>query len=1061
MATVDTVRGRYSSYQLLHEVGRGGSALVYRAQDLATRKEVAVKQLFGNKPQDMEDWLREVDALHTLNSRHCLHVVQYLDHMQQHDRLFLVEEISEHGSLLRLLRQRGRLAEAAACRYVYQVLTALVCMAQSGVVHGDLKASNVLLFDGDVVKLTDFALRSRGGDTGAEDHGEADRYATAAPPPADASAVVRGGGAATGDGEEGGAALDTAAAAAANFRGSAYWAAPEVLCGASRPTTASDVWSVGCLVVELLTGTPPHFDRAVPNAIHRILSGYYDAVGYGGAAASGARASAGASTVGSEEGQRGQRRKRGAATAAAAARDAASSSRTGSSPVLLPRQQSETARCSTPAAAAAADAPGAVDDAASAVPRAETSLLPPLPADVHLSDACSAFLALCFRARAADRPSASELLHHPWLLDCAVPQLLRAAREGRVMNAGVAGEEGATTTAAAAGDRFAVIEQWVERNLVCGEARRCEAWLASDALPLLVPVLTPRIMTPKYIGCVMQSFAQVAESDTALAPLFLDRLGATELWTVEELTSACDADHLATLYRRCCAVQDTQVPAYTPTDPRALRFVLALDQEKALACVRALHTRLVAESTPRSARERQDGDERQRARERLLSGGGAAVLCAYVEAQCTAALLCDAAPTLEWSTANLLLDVLSTIEPLPGGQALLWGIGADLGESRSGSSAAGGGLSQEAVTLSATVAGSGGPLSLTGSTGGIGGHTTSGSVSGPCTAWVTSTTWLLAVQEAARHLCEAAVRLLTRYVPVACASRAAHLEKAGVSLTATLVFVVSSESVRAEVRCAAAECLPLLQANSPRAARYLRDPVRCVALLGLALKRSYGAHPLTASLLAALTAVTLEKQMLAACSSCPWVWEALLHLLRQVEAAATAAEDDEGRAVAPSRASTTVGTLVDRPDAAVSAADALTQLPGVSSSSSSGGGSAGRTGRAAAVFADVVLLLLQWTAAGSPAALLSGAAAAAAAAVAGTVSPHGRLPPSPPLPPLLRALHHQLASLSQKSSICHGDAAATDVAAVLRHLALLEAAATAAATPSQQQQQPASVAALV
>ncbi|CAC9485451.1 putative protein kinase [Leishmania infantum JPCM5] len=1133
MATVDTVRGRYSSYKLLNEVGRGGSALVYRAQDVATRKDVAVKQLFGNRPQDMEDWLREVDALHTLNNHHCPHVVKYLDHMQQHDRLFLVEEFTEHGSLLRRLKENSKLPEDIACRYIYQVLTALYHMAPWGVVHGDLKASNILLFDGDVVKLTDFALRSHGED----DHEDGERRTTAASTPsAEALPLMRGSRAGRGAGEEcSGSALSV-------FRGSAYWAAPEVLAGASKATAASDIWSVGCLAVELLTGAPPYFERPIHNAIHHILKSYYEVLCESEASRVGAAGTSRASTnpatpsaamgSGDDDGPRGPRKKKNGAkdgcgaapqkTDVASARRATATTST-HNPPKEPVDAVKTA--------ASSGAVCASDRNEVATPLCEAALLPPLPEDVHLSDECLSFLRMCFRPRAVDRPSAGELLHDPWFLDCTVPQLLRAAREGRPMN-GTTGDE-SVSAGTSSGSRFGVIEQWVKRNLTCDNESRCEAWLNSDALPLLVPVLTPRIMTPKYIGNVMWCFSQFAESRSALATLFVDRLGSTELWGVEELTSACDADHLATLFRRCCATQDAQVPVYTPADPRALRFVLGLEKEKVLACVRALHSRLVLEPTaaamaadasslatatddtavdlndcPASSRDpaapahaapdrapaslQEQHEQQQRARERLLSDGGAAVLCQCVEAQCKAAFLSNTAPMMEWSTMNLLFDVLCTIEPLAGGQALLWGLGADLSGGHTSPSSTvgtgGGGAAilksltvvvnpcggrgggelnstweksspgtgppllvspisvspQESIpTTAAAAGGGGGPLSSLGSTMGFGCHTVSG-LPPESVQWATSMTWLLAVQEAARHLCETAVRLLTRYIPVARRCRAEYLEKAGVSLTATLVLVASSEVVSTDVRCAAVEALPQLQASSLRATRYLRDPVRCIALLALTLKRSYGVPALTSCLLTAITAMTSEKQMLAACTGCPWVWESLVSLLREVEAAdkAAAAGGKRSSSALHSAASTDGGAAEGAvaPPALVAAAASPTSVKSPSASSSSGAVAAG----GAAVFADIVVLLSRWFAEVTPTALLSSAVTAAAAA-SEAIPALGHPAASLPLPVLLQTLRCQLIALSQNGRVCHGDLM-PDVAKALRHLAPLEAAAVAAST---------------
>ncbi|KAG5505666.1 hypothetical protein JKF63_05001 [Porcisia hertigi] len=1097
MATVDTVKGRYSSYKLLNEVGRGGSALVYRAQDVVTRKNVAVKQLFGNQPQDIEDWLREVEALHTLKTHRCPHVVEYLDHMQQHNRLFLVEELTEHGSLLRRLKKDSKLTEGVACHYIFQVLTALYHMEPCGVVHGDIKASNVLLFDGDVVKLTDFALRSHGED----EREDAEPRATAArTPSSEPSPTTRGSRVGRGATDEG------AGSTPSQFRGSAYWAAPEVLAGASRATPASDIWSVGCLAVELLTGSPPYFDRTVHNAIHHLLKKYYSVL------------SESEASHGDDEGQHGPRRKKNGANEG----DGASSLAADTKKTTVTTSTQGLGKDGVPVAktTASSSTVGALDQYEAAVPPCETTLLPPLPDYLCVSDECMSFLRMCFRCRAADRPSAGELLHHPWFLNCAVPQLLRAVREGRGINT-TAGEESGT------GDRFGVIEQWVERNLTCDSEDHCKSWLNSDALPLLVPVLTPRIMTPKYIGNVMRCFSRFSEARSALATLFLNRLGSTELWGVEELTSACDSDDLATLFRRCCAVQDAQVSVYTPTDPRALHFVLDLEKEKVAACVRALHSRLVLEPTvmpitpssptavagdtavelnnhppssccaaapvhkasdyaPPSLQEQHE--QQRRARERLLRDGGAAVLCQWVEEQCKATFLGNTAPRLEWCTMNSLLDVLLTIEPLVGGKALLWGLGPEANGGRSPTSATVGAGSasgaaiakpmtvvatprggrggnemndawnksssvtgvpslvpkvsmspRDSMPATAAVAGGGNVLlSATGST--ILGHHADNGLPPEPVHWVTSMSWLLAVQEAARHLCEAAVCLLTRYIPVARESKAEYLEKAGVSLAATLLLVASSEVVSTEVRCAAVESVPQLQASSLHAARYLRDPVRCIPLLALTLKRSYGVPALTSCLLTVITTLTAEKQMLAACTGCSWVWEALVSLLGEVEATAdNAAGGNHSCSVSCSVVSNDVSPSFGA-DTSTASPCGVPEPTAVESSSTQGCSRSRSSGSAMATFTEIVALLSHWFAEVSPTVLLSSAATATTAS--GGITDPSHLTAPLPLPVLLQTLHRQLVALSQNSRVCHRDVV-PGVTKALRHLAPLEAAASA------------------
>lgn len=1124
-ARSDIVKGRYSSYTLLNDVGHGGSARVFRAQDTATKREVAVKQLFGNGPEDRADWLREVDALTTLNNHHCPHVVQYLDHMQQHGRLFLVEEYAEHGSLLRRLRHDGPLSESAVCEVVFQILTALHRMSAWGVVHGDLKASNILVFDGLRVKLTDFALRSRRGEAAEQqqqqqhdgDEGNTNDTCDAAPrrspsrltternddcgevkedalgerQPTTTTTSTAAGWTSSMDAassesrstaapQRSRTTITTTAATAAaeappssliEFRGSVYWAAPEVLAGESRSTAASDVWAVACTAVELLTGSPPYFDRSLPNATHYVLKHYYAMMEEGAAAAAPAEVS--------DE----------------AEKDAAAAKRGGKH-----GSTGDAGSCSSGSGAASP-------------PRV---LLPPLPDTLQLSDECVDFLRLCLQLRPTERPSAAALLQHPWFLGIVVPQLLRAARDGRVTTTGGnsssnGASSGGDDDAVTGGGRFAVIERWVEANLLCGHEARCAAWLHSDALPLLVPVLTPRIMTPTYIGNVMRCFSHFAESSPpSLAALFLSRLGATELWSVEELTSACDADHLVSLFCCCCAAQDPQVAVFTPTHPAALRFVLSLEKAKVLECVAALHQLCVEPNEDEGAKPTEKDDQQPqlhqhqrclRARERLLRDGGAAVLCQRVEAQCKTAFMNSAPPPLEWATVHRLLEVLATVEHLPGGRALLFGLPGEEGvgpaaapivtprsdtaalpssnangaghhgvgsteaaaplsngshlsgtprSSPSPSSSALAGAASHsatpAVAASAAIMNAGAPATTAGANStnvavlnsiGSGVHNTSssnfglGSVSPGATtttaeaAWAASLTWMLAIQEAARHGSDAAVLLLAHYIAAGAeGGRVDYVQKAGLSLAATLVLVASTPTAATSARCAAVASLPSLQATSLRAARYLRDPVRCIPLLAQTLQHAAAVPALVTALLSALRALTAEKQTLAAAASSAWMWAALVALLPVAEqpdgntsTGTEAAEEDEGgnKGQSPSSLEASLGdadrAARTRPprNARTPKRNYRTSVPALP----------------LAALADLVALVEQWFIDLAPATLLTLSASSSS-----TYATAAAVAPAPPSPPPLERRHSSSPSRSPhhhragSSSSGHQDAAA-------------------------------------
>ena len=224
-------------YRLGEELGRGAYGRVYRGLDARTGEQVAVKQISIDRIPDaaLQSLVTEVELLKALN--HC-NVVQYFGSFRSRTHLYIIMELVENGSLAAVIKtqQFGPFPEALVGMYIQQVLQGLAYLHEQGVVHRDIKGANILTTKDGVVKLADFGVAARLGDgTGAGD--------------------------ATKDGDEG---EETQPA------GTPYWMAPEVI-ELKTVTTASDIWSVGCLAVELLTGQPPYFDLQPMSALYNIV----------------------------------------------------------------------------------------------------------------------------------------------------------------------------------------------------------------------------------------------------------------------------------------------------------------------------------------------------------------------------------------------------------------------------------------------------------------------------------------------------------------------------------------------------------------------------------------------------------------------------------------------------------------------------------------------------------------------------------------------------------------------------------------------------------------------
>ena len=217
-----------SKYQLGDEVGRGSSGKVYKALnrdtgDFRAIKEIPIRDVPVARLQAVQT---EIEVLHTMQHEKIVH---YFETIRTDSHLYLVLEYMENGSLAGVVRKYGCFPEALVAMYMRQVLDGLEWLHSHGVCHGDVKGANLLITKEGHVKLADFGVARRLSD--ATEQG--------AP-----SSVV----------------------------GTPFWMAPEVIqMRHDVPATASDVWSVGCTAIELLTGEPPYFELAPITALYKIV----------------------------------------------------------------------------------------------------------------------------------------------------------------------------------------------------------------------------------------------------------------------------------------------------------------------------------------------------------------------------------------------------------------------------------------------------------------------------------------------------------------------------------------------------------------------------------------------------------------------------------------------------------------------------------------------------------------------------------------------------------------------------------------------------------------------
>jgi serine/threonine-protein kinase len=163
--TVDRTVGRDADlipgYQLRREIGRGGMGCVYKAIRQADGAAVAVKVIVPSdsaSPRQIDRFLREARLLGGLTHPH---VTTFLHSGVAGDLIYLVMELVDGPDAGRLLRANGPLAVPTAVRITCQVLAGLAHAHSRGIVHRDVKPSNVLIGRAGakrVAKVADFGL---------------------------------------------------------------------------------------------------------------------------------------------------------------------------------------------------------------------------------------------------------------------------------------------------------------------------------------------------------------------------------------------------------------------------------------------------------------------------------------------------------------------------------------------------------------------------------------------------------------------------------------------------------------------------------------------------------------------------------------------------------------------------------------------------------------------------------------------------------------------------------------------------------------------------------------
>lgn len=232
------IHGLHGSYALLEVIGRGAYGTVYKGIWCEVGRHVAIKRVARSRLSSEEEeraLQAEIELFKNLKDRHIVKYIEAVDDPSS-PYLDIVMEYVEGGSLFSIVQsiRRSRptgahiFDERVVAGFIRQVVCGLRYLHRQGVVHRDIKGANILVTKMSHVKLADFGVASTR-------------------PSYDLSTSNN--------------PIDVA--------GSPYWMAPEII-ELTGSSTASDIWSLGCTVIELLTGFPPYHDLNVFSAMFSI-----------------------------------------------------------------------------------------------------------------------------------------------------------------------------------------------------------------------------------------------------------------------------------------------------------------------------------------------------------------------------------------------------------------------------------------------------------------------------------------------------------------------------------------------------------------------------------------------------------------------------------------------------------------------------------------------------------------------------------------------------------------------------------------------------------------------
>ena len=235
----DTIPKRQATFRWFKGqlIGKGTYGRVYLGMNATTGEFLAVKQVevsakaAGNDKDKMREMVAALDIeIDTMQHLDHVNIVQYLGCERKETSISIFLEYISGGSVGSCLRKHGKFEEVVVSSLTRQTLQGLAYLHREGILHRDLKADNILLDLDGTCKISDFGISKKTDNIYGND-------------------------------------------ATNNMQGSVFWMAPEVVRSQGQGYSAKvDIWSLGCVVLEMFAGRRPWSKEETVGAIYKLGS---------------------------------------------------------------------------------------------------------------------------------------------------------------------------------------------------------------------------------------------------------------------------------------------------------------------------------------------------------------------------------------------------------------------------------------------------------------------------------------------------------------------------------------------------------------------------------------------------------------------------------------------------------------------------------------------------------------------------------------------------------------------------------------------------------------------